>query len=100
MSPKCQKYKQIHARAPTRRNLSGFELNPYLNGIFIFLPALLLAFQCHNMPLKAINLAKFNCSVEQCPLQKRDRYNSGFHLFTGYIAPVLINKRQHLYFRA
>lgn len=99
MSPKCQKYKQIHARAPTHRKLSDFELSPYLNGIFI-LPALLLAFQCHKTLLKAVNLAKFNCSIEQCPLQKRDRYNSSFHPFTGYIAPVLINKCQHLSFRA
>lgn len=69
MSPKHQKYKQIHALSPSHGNPSGFELSPYLNSIFI-LSALLLTFQCQKTLLKAVNEAKFICGVEQCPLQK------------------------------
>lgn len=72
MSPKRQKYKQIHAWSPTHGTPSGFELNPYLNSIFI-LPALLLAFQCQKTLLKAVNVAKFICGVEPHALYRNER---------------------------
>lgn len=60
---------QIHARSPTHGNPSDFELSPYLNSTFI-LPVLLLAFQCQKTVLKAVNVAKFTCGVQQCPSLK------------------------------
>lgn len=65
MSPKHQISKQIHARSPAHGNPSGFELSPYLTSIFILL-ALLLTFQCQKTLLKAGDVAKFICGVEQC----------------------------------
>lgn len=97
MSPKHQKYKQIHVKSPTHRNPSSFELSPYLKSIFI-LSILLLAFQCQKTLLKAVNVAKFICGVEQCPSLKRERYNSNFHFCTEYIAPVFTHTHHHLSF--